>query len=309
MFPTSDKNRLIEFSKLFSERYTVEQTSEIVMSSMLIKTVTEMRWDVRLLEITENTYRIELLSIDNTLKETNNPNIRDLSAFNNAFKRMYSELDMVINRKGELIKINNITEIQRKWALVKAEMEEIQTKQPNMQGIVALNDEIFSSSINITKAVKANEFFEVFFNTYMGIKLPENKSLTKNSLFYQHSVKWNFEINYSHPSNSSFINITVKGQPHVQFDKEWIKKAYGNYPVDGLANKKPKVTDEGIYKLDQTSGRLLEGILTKEEIVDDDFLRAKMVYHIIADQPLPQSMAQKPAAPTEESTITHSWIL
>ena len=75
------------------------------MSSLVIKTVTEFRWDVRVLKVSDEYYQVELLSLDNVLKETNNPNMRDLNAFNNAFKRMYSELNMIINKQGVLVQL------------------------------------------------------------------------------------------------------------------------------------------------------------------------------------------------------------
>lgn len=286
MFWNPDKSlRRLEFKKPFTERYRVEQTSEITMSSLVIRTVTEWRWDVRILKTDDQYYNIELLSLDNVLLETNNPNMRDLSAFNNAFKRMYSELNVIINHQGELIRINNIETIQRKWAQVKAEMEAIQTKHDNMRGMIALNDELFNNVSNITEAVKGNEFFEIFFNVFMGVDLPGNKNLKKKSLFAQDFINWKYEINSTaHQTDELIINVI--GKPNQDFDKSWLKRAYGSFPITEIANRKPQVWDQAKYKIDKSSGRLLEGRLTKEEIVHEDFLKAKMEYYIIADNPV-----------------------
>jgi hypothetical protein len=296
-------SRQIEFKKIFSERYLVEQTSEIIMSSLVIKTVTEFRWDVRVLKISDEYYHIELLSLDNVLKETNNPNMRDLNAFNNAFKRMYSELNMIINKQGVLVKLNNIKEIQRKWAQVKTEMEAVQTKHDNMKGLIALNDDLFNSVGNITDAVKGNEFFEVFLNVFMGINLPGNVKLKKKSLFAQESINWQYDINCnpSLPTNNNIVIIDIKGYVSQSLDKSWLKRAYGSFPIAELADKIPVLSDSAKYKIDNVSGRLLEGLITKEEVVHEEFLKAKMVYKIVADHlEAEQQQPDESSKPKEE---------
>jgi len=287
MFWNSSENtqQKIQIGKCFSERYLVEQTSEIIMSSLIIKTVTEFRWDVRVLKITDQDYHIELLSLDNVLKESNNPNMRDLNAFNNAFKRMYSELNMLIGKDGELLEVKNIPEIQRKWTQVKAEMEAIQTKHDNMKGIIALNDELFNNPENIKAAVKGNEFFEVFFNAYLGLGLPGGKNVKKKSLFAQETICWSYAVTAesSLPPNDGRAIINIVGHPTQSFDKSWIKNAYGSFPITEIADRKPEVKDEAHYTIEYKSGRVLEGLVNKEEIVHPEYLKAKMVYRITAD--------------------------
>lgn len=297
MFWNSSENKQskIQIKNCFTEKYVVEQTSEITMSSLIVKTVTELRWNVRVLNISDQGYHIEVLSLENVLKETNNPNMRDLSAFNNAFKRMYNELDMLISHEGELIEVKNIKEIQRKWAQVKAEMEAIQTKHDNMKGIIALNDDLFNNPEHIRAAVKGNEFFEVYFNAYLGLKLPGGKNSTKKSLFAQESIRWNYAVTTENPltttEEKAIVNIV--GHPTQSFDKTWIKNAYGSFPIAEIADKKPEVKDEARYQIDYKSGRVLKGLMTKAEIVHPELLKAKMVYRITADnqevEPEPQS--------------------
>jgi len=289
----------IQIGKCFSERYLVEQTSEIIMSSLVVKTITEFRWDVRVLKITDQGYHVELLSLDNVLKESNNPNMRDLNAFNNAFKRMYSELNMLISKDGELLEVKNIPEIQRKWAQVKAEMEAIQTKHDNMKGIIALNDELFNNPENIKAAVRGNEFFEVFFNAYLGLNLPGGKNLKKKSLFAQESINWSYAVTTesSLPPNDGKAIINIVGHPTQSFDKTWIKNAYGSFPITEIANRKPEVRDEARYTIEYKSGRVLEGLVSKEEIVHPEYLKAKMVYRITADN---QEVEKEPEQETDQ---------
>jgi hypothetical protein len=283
--PSENTQQKIQIGKCFSERYLVEQTSEIIMSSLVVKTVTEFRWDVRVLKITDQDYHIELLSLDNVLKESNNPNMRDLNAFNNAFKRMYSELNMLIGKDGELLGVKNIPEIQRKWGQVKAEMEVIQTKHDNMKGIIALNDELFNNPENIKAAVKGNEFFEIFFNAYLGLSLPGGKNLKKKSLFAQETINWSYAVTAesSFPTNDGKAIINIVGHPTQSFDKTWIKSAYGSFPITEIADRKPEVKDGANYTIEYKSGRVLKGLVTKEEIVHPEYLKAKMIYRITAD--------------------------
>ena len=66
-------------------------------------------------------------------------------------------------------------------------------------------------------------------------------------------------------------------------DKSWVKRAYGSFPIAELADRTPVLSDSAKYKIDNVSGRLLEGLVTKEEVVHEEFLKAKMVYKIVAD--------------------------
>lgn len=290
MFGNQNTERTIAFKKPFNERYLIQQESEIVMSSLVIKTVTELRWDVRVLAVHEKYYHVELLSLDNVLVESNNPNMRDLSAFNNAFKKMYSELDMSISREGELIKLNNVPTIQRKWVQVKSEMEAIQNQHENIKHIIALNDEVFAKEANILAAVRANEFFEVFLNVFMGISLPDTIEKPKKSLFAQESIHWRFELSTEPYAFEKAVTVTisVKGAPRQNFDKNWLKSAYGSFPITEIADRKPLMSDKATYRIDLSSGRLLEGLLEKEEIVHPQLLKAKMTFSIKADHPEPE---------------------
>lgn len=263
------------------------------MSSLVVKTITEFRWDVRVLKITDEGYQIELLSLDNVLKESNNPNMRDLNAFNNAFKRMYSELNMLVGKDGQLIEVKNISEIQRKWSQVKSEMEAIQTRHDNMKGIIALNDELFNNPDNIKAAVKGNEFFEVFFNAYLGLSLPGGKNIRKKSLFAQENISWSYAVTTENPLSpmGGKANISIVGHATENFDKAWIKNAYGSFPITEIAGHKPEVRDEASYQIDYRSGRVLNGLVTKEEVVHPEFLKAKMIYEIMADN---QEVEQEP---------------
>ncbi|WP_406826218.1 hypothetical protein [Pedobacter sp. KACC 23697] len=295
MFWNSAENthKKIQISRCFNERYLVTQTSEIVMSSLVVKTITEFRWDVRVLKITDEGYQIELLSLDNVLKESNNPNMRDLNAFNNAFKRMYSELNMLVGKDGQLIEVKNISEIQRKWSQVKSEMEAIQTRHDNMKGIIALNDELFNNPDNIKAAVKGNEFFEVFFNAYLGLSLPGGKNIRKKSLFAQENISWSYAVTTENPLSpmGGKANISIVGHATENFDQAWIKNAYGSFPITEIAGHKPQVRDEASYQIDYRSGRVLNGLVTKEEVVHPEFLKAKMIYEIMADN---QEVEQEP---------------
>jgi hypothetical protein len=280
----------------FSEKYIVVQESEITMGSLLIKTVTEIRWDVRVTAIQEEACRLEILTLDNVLLETNNPNMREVSALNNAFKKMYSELDVTLSKKGEVLQVNNRATIQRKWGQIKAEMQAIQTRHQSLDGIIALNDELFASTQKVDEAVKNNEFFDLYFHKLYGTRLPAEVSAKKKSLFMQADVAWRYRLTRP-PVTGQQASVSLHGIAQQITDTRWLKQAYGQFPMADAATLRPQLTEEGNYLIEHASGRLLKASLNRQETAHPQLLKASMKYTITADSYAKAERDKKPNKP------------
>ena len=307
---SADPESQLLLKQTFSEKYIVLQESEITMGSLLIKTVTELRWDVRVTAITQEACRLEVLCLDNVLLETNNAHMREVSALNNAFKKMYSELDVTVSKKGQVQQVHNMPVIGHKWAQVKAQMQALQTRHQSLDGIIALNDETFASTQKVEQAVKNNEFFELYFHQLYGIALSAEVSAAKKSLFMQADVAWRY-----HLARTSVIgphtSVSLQGTAQDLTSSRWLKQAYGPFPMADAARLHPQLAEEGQYLIEHASGKLLKASLNRQETAHPQLLKATMKYTITADSYAKAQADKKQSQPPVASPGNggFSWLM
>ncbi len=177
-------NKALKFLKEgIAQKYTMTIRSEIQMGSILSKTVTECRWALNVLDITDGGYELELLTLDNVMLETNNPSLKDIATMNNVFGQMYNELRFTVNRKGELLQVKNIEQLRKRWKHVRTELYEVQGRFTSIEEVLKLNDEVFANEKQLFDVIKATEFFELYFNGIYGKVLPSTEYITKKSRF------------------------------------------------------------------------------------------------------------------------------
>ncbi len=307
---SEDPSKQIHFQAPFSEKYRLVIDSHIVMGSMEFKTQTQCRWDVRLLTVGKEHYDFELLTLENVMLQTNNPNLRDIASLNHAFGKMYSELRFTLDRKGQLLKVNNLAQITSKWQQTKAEMQELQSKHPSIEGIIALNDEVFASPESITKAVGDNEFFELYFHQLFGRSLPDTVNAGKKSLFGQNRMVWQYAIQTDPylPTKADTLRVSFQGTP-LSFGKDWNKKAYGVFPLLQTDTLQPKASETGHYRLETATGKLLEATLEKQEVAHPQLLHSRMRYQLISDRWQEIQSRPKPAAKPQTAYSGPSLLL
>jgi hypothetical protein len=302
----NNEEKQVHIKEQFSDKYTLYQHSVITMGSLVINTKNECRWDVRVSDISEKYYRIELLTLDNVITETNNDNIRDISLLNNTFKKMYSELNFLVNHQGTLIKVLNLDVIKKKWQQVKSEMEIIQAKHQSINGLITLNDEIFASDHNIVEAVRSNEFFEIFFNCFFGTTIAGSTTIKKKSLFMQADVEWKYDIFAipQLPATTKTVNIVIKGTPAQSLNKDWLTQAYGSFPITTATELKPVLSETAEYTIQNHTGKVLKAAIVKEEIAHPQLLFGKIKYELIADgfDPANPEPVKPRAADSESNT-------
>lgn len=285
MFGKNDPEKQLFFRKPFSEKYTLTIKADVLAGSMPIKTTTEIRWDLRVLKVTGEEAEIELITLGQELLQTNNPALKELARMNQAFAKMYSEIHAVIDRSGKVQRILNESVIKRKWASVKAEMEEIEEQSDAIRGIILMNDEIFNSGAQILKAVQNNEFFGIYFHYVYGTRLPGDATAdTCWNHFQQAQVNWGYNIRASHTlpvaPHVQAVTVEVTGTPLTELNTAWVKKAYGAFQQVDISQVKPKLSETGRYAIEPATGRLKEAWLVKEEIADQRFIFSRLEYEL-----------------------------
>lgn len=272
-----------------AQKYTMTIRSEIQMGSILSKTVTECRWALNVLDITDGGYELELLTLDNVMLETNNPSLKDIATMNNVFGQMYNELRFTVNRKGELLQVKNIEQLRKRWKHVRTELYEIRGRFTSIEEVLKLNDEVFANEKQLFDVIKATEFFELYFNGIYGKVLPSTEYITKKSRFQLADVKWMYVYTQKIPLQDAediFI-VDIDATPAQQFSKDWIEKAYGSYPFlqpVGVDNLKPILKASGVYFFDVATGLLKEAEFKTEETAHPGLLYTKLTYLIKADE-------------------------
>ena len=148
----------------------------MVAGSITMKSKAEIRWQVDVKNIGEDFADINIITLHHRILESSHPMITDMAGISSTFGGMYSELELTVNEKGDIVKIRNLETIQKKWQWVKQDMEKLLQENEALKGIILLNDELFSSDKKIAAAIEANEFFNIYFHPFWGKHLPSDRS-------------------------------------------------------------------------------------------------------------------------------------
>lgn len=280
-------DRIIRFRQPFSEKYTLNITTDILAGYFPIQTKAQIRWALRVINV--NNYgqaEIELITIENRLIETNNPNLKDLAALNQAFARMYSEIHVKLDPRGKLLEVVNLPVILSKWEQTKSEMQSIEKEAPALQDIIQLNDGIFAKPEKVKLAIENNEFFNIYFHLIYGEELPAKGLRRKHrNLFNSADVSWQYfaEALPDTKDDGVFTDVEIRGAPMGGMSEEWINQAYGKFEMAGLPQINPQLMEKGNYRFESASGKLWKATLVKEEIAHRNFLQGKMIYELKSD--------------------------
>ena len=280
--------RVIRFRKPFSEKYTLTVTTDILAGSFPIQTKAQIRWALRVINVDNlGQAEIDLITIENQLLETNNPNLKDIAALSQAFSRMYSEIHVKLNPKGKVIEIINLPVILGKWEATKAEMQKIEKEVPALQSVVQLNDEIFADPDKVKIGIESNEFFNIYFHLIYGEPLPneEIKRVHRN-IFNSVDLNWQYSIKFGQSladAEGLQTEISVLGKPIDNLGLEWSKSAYSSFDMIDHSQLNPELSETGQYHFRAETGKLLEAVLVKEEVAHPDYIRGKMTYILKGD--------------------------
>lgn len=278
----------IRFRQPFTEKYTLTVITDIKAGYFPIQTKTIIRWSLQVISIDEqgNT-EIELLTLDNLMVDTNNPNLQDIAALNQVFGKMYSELHFTIDLNGKVKSIHNLKHIQDKWEQTKNEMQEVKEQVPALQVLFNLNDEIFNTPEKIKIAIENNDFFKHYFHRIYGKPQPIRPyAIEQFNLLQTTPTAWSYNFTRTPAYDFEHLkDITVNyiGKTYVEKDSNWKKKAYGHLQDIDLNKLNPVLSENGAYKFDALTGKLYHAEIVIKEIADPNFIHGKMHFILESD--------------------------
>ena len=281
------KNNEIQILEPFTERYTLFIESSMMAANVKMNSKTRMRWEFNVHRVTEEYIEISLLQLENTLLESDNPMIQDIASMSQAFGRMYSELHLIIGHDGKVLEILNMNLILDKWSIVKKEMEKAIEHSPEAKDILILNDEIFKDKEKVKLAIGANDFLNLYFSYAYGKSLPySNGDIITNNFLNSNTLQWKTKViakeEYKDTEGLFFVDVLSK--PHGILTRSWHKKTYKNFEkVMDINQLEAALVKKLNYKIDTSTGRLLEVTCINEEVADKERLYTKMQYIMMAD--------------------------
>jgi hypothetical protein len=277
----------VRFRRPFTENYTLISETNIKSGYFDMQTKTKTRWALRVIAIAENgDAEIELLTLEHLMVDTNNENLQDIITLNQVFSRMYSELHIIINIQGEVVRIINLEQIKNKWEETKIQLLKIQQQDSALLQVLTINDEIFASVDKIKIAIENNEFFKHYFGKIYGSKLPvPRKTITQKNVLQTADTEWLFKFSYRPEFDVEYLeNIIIKYHGEaVTHQTDWKIKAYGHLPDIDIKKLEPIVTEEGSYRSNFKSGKLHLAETKLTEIALPGIIEASIEYRIESD--------------------------
>jgi hypothetical protein len=278
---------IIKIAAPFSGRYTLVIDSDLKAINATMNSKTQIRWDFRVLKLHESYFEAELLQLDNILLEANNPLIKEIASLTQVLGRMYNELYLQIDYSGNILNVLNSDFIFGKWQQTKSEIQKIAENTPELQGVIALNDYIFTNPEKLKSAIQASEFFLVYFNKMFGNYLPYSKgNIQANNFFNTQSIHWDFRVaeDESGARDEKIQTINIAGKPSYPLQKEFHQKAYSQFAEQiDVASLKTDMWEKSIYKIERKTGKVQEAVLQRAEIADQEKLFTKITYSLACD--------------------------
>ena len=277
----------IRFREPFAENYTLTTKTKIKAAYFDMQTTTKIRWAFRVIAVEENgNADIELFTIEHLMVETNNENLIDIISLNQVFSRMYSEIRVIIDVFGKIIRVVNLQQIKDKWEDTKTQLLKIQEQEPALMALITINDEIFAENNKIRIAIENNEFFKHYFGKIYGKTLPiDRKMIVQKNVLQTADAEWIYNFDYSPQIGAEHLkDIAVTSNALADTDSSnWKKHAYGHLPDIETKNLRPNLTEEAIYRCNFKTGKLHFAETTISEIAMPNFIEASMVYTIESD--------------------------
>jgi hypothetical protein len=275
----------IAFKEPFSEKYRLIIDSDNKGVSVSMQSKAQVRWNFRVIAIDGDRTEIELLLLDHSLLDANNPLIKDLAQISQVFGKMYSELHLIIDSQGKVLDILNLALIQEKWARTRSEMEAIIKEHPEIKDVILINDATYQDPEKIKKAIQESEFFMLYFYHLFGAPIPTKQKEIKTTNFLRTAfVDWKFSwfINLEIPVEDGETLITLEAKP-VELTEQWYQEAYKQFAeMINIRQLRTDMAENGNFRYDKRTGKLLEAKLFRTEIADKE-LFSKTTYTLMTE--------------------------
>jgi hypothetical protein len=277
---------LIKINRPFSEQYTLDIYSDLMAVDAKMDSHTQIRWDFNVIKVEENFVEIRLILLDQILLKANNPLIKEIARLTSTFSRMYNELHLIIDHKGNILEVINMSSILAKWNQTKIELSKIAESTPEIKDIIILNDSIFLDKENLKGYIQRSEFFMLYFNSIFGNKLPyDNANTIMPNFLNTANVNWQKKI-IAAEIRKTIAEVELKTTPFFA-QKDFNERAYSQFKNKmDISKIIPSLKETGNYKIDIDSGKVIEAVLKREEVADKEILYTKLEYRFVSDSML-----------------------
>ncbi|MDR2951305.1 MAG: hypothetical protein LBV71_19120 [Prevotella sp.] len=275
-----DKKR-IEFKKPFVEKYRLTITSDIQTGNMPIQSKAVIRWEVKVKSVDENHINIEIIMLDNELIEYNNPLVKSMADMNKVLSGMWSELDLVLDKRYKLVKVNNLELLKEKWEWIKSEMKNLLSEEPELiSRIIDLNDRNFENQDVVVNLIQNSEFFLIYFHHVFGSSYNSVSDRVKNkNIFNTALIDWSYRVDRVNTSDDIYL-FNVEGYVETSLNRNWVKESYKAFTHLDLDRIQPVMTEEGEYRIDEETGKIVTAYLKKKEIAHPKILHGTIRYEL-----------------------------
>lgn len=264
-----------EFLKKETKKYLLTIHSTLNIGGIISENTVEVRWMLTLKNIYPESYEFELITIDNTIIKTNNNGFKEIHKLVTQMQKALNELSFTTNKKCKVIEVINLKVIKEKWQSVKAEMVEYNNNMTTLQEVFSIQEKNFETKGGVEKMVNDTEFFEIYFNSIYGTKLPFKIKKSIPNIYRTCNIP--FSINYTDQKiDEQFRDIHISGVP-LDINTDFIKNAYGKFPFIEIEKVQPQYNYVGYYRINLQDGFLEHGTLTLEEKITEK-LNAKITY-------------------------------
>jgi hypothetical protein len=277
---------LVKINRPFSEQYTLDIHSDLMAVDAKMGSHTQIRWDFNVIKVEENFVEVRLILLDQILIKANNPLIKEIARLTHTFSRMYNELHLIIDHKGNILEVINMSSILTKWNQTKIELSKIAEGTPEIKDIIILNDSIFFNKENLKGYIQRSEFFMLYFNSIFGNKLPyDNAHTIMPNFLNTANLNWQKKIIAS-DIRKGIADVELKTTPFF-VQKDFNERAYSQFKNKmDISKIIPSLRETGNYKIDIDSGKVIEAVLKREEVADNDMLYTKLEYRFVSDSAL-----------------------
>ncbi|MDR1369902.1 MAG: hypothetical protein LBJ72_07225 [Dysgonamonadaceae bacterium] len=302
-----DKKR-IEFKKPFMEKYRLTVTSDIQTGNMSIKSKAVIRWEVKVKSINEKYINLEIITLDNELIEYNNPLIKSMADMNKVLSGMWSELDLILDRDYELVKINNLELLKEKWERIKSEMKNMLSEEPELiSNVINLNDKNFENPDVVVSLIQKSEFFLIYFHHVFGKTDHSISGKVKNkNIFNTALMDWSYKVDRINMDDGDTCLFDVEGYVETSLNRSWIKEFYKAFTHLDLDKTQPVMTEKGKYLIDAETGKIIKAYLEKKEIAHPRILHGTTRYELQLDGTAKKEQVFSPVQIRQETAFEAS---
>ena len=226
----------------------------------------EIRWMLNLKNISDQSYTFELITLDHAMIKADNSGYIEVHKLISQMQKALNEITFTIDKQGNLIKVDNLQQIQDRWQTVKSEMIEYNRSNTSLEELFKIQDEVFEKQGGVESMVKAMEFFDIYLNMMYGRDYFHRTKKNIPNLFRSGDIP--FALKYeSNKIKDDLFDVNIEGYPNI-LSETHVKDLYGGFPFVDTNTVKPLYAYNARYLING-NGFIEEGEINFIEYVNE----------------------------------------